>query len=56
MAEINTVTIPVDEYIELKRKAEETLFLANQLGQMSSQFAEYDRRIYEIERKIGIHG
>ncbi len=56
MAEINTVTIPIEEYFEMRRKAEETLYLANQLGEMSARFAEYDRRIFELERKLNIHG
>lgn len=56
MAEMNTVTIPLDDYIELRRKADETIYLANQLGEMSTRFAEYDRRIFELERKLNIHG
>lgn len=51
MDEVNNVpmvTIPLDEYFELKTKAHENLYLANQLGRMDARFEEMDRRIYEL--------
>ena len=56
MAEMNTVTIPLEDYIELRRKADETIYLSNQLGRIDSELAEHDRRIFDIEGKLGSHG
>lgn len=56
MAELNTVTIPLEDYIELKRKADETIYLANQLGEMNQRYVELSERICRIETKVGIYG
>lgn len=56
MAELNTVTIPLEDYIELRRKADETIYLANKLGEMDQRYAELFERIYRIEMKVNING
>lgn len=56
MAELNTVTIPLEDYIELRRKADETIYLANQLGEMNQRYEELYERICRIEMKVGVHG
>lgn len=56
MAELNTVTIPLEDYIELRRKADETIYLANQLGEMNQRYAELFERICRIEMKVNING
>ena len=56
MAEMNIVTIPLEDYIELRRKADETIYLANQLGEMNQRYAELSERICKIEMKVGIYG
>lgn len=56
MAELNTVTIPLEDYIELRRKADETIYLANQLGEMNQRYAELFDRICRIETKVNVYG
>ena len=50
MPEMNTVTIPLGEYIELRRKADENLYLATQLGGFENKLWELDRRMCDLER------
>ena len=52
MPEMNTVTIPLEEYIELRRKADENLYLATQLGGFENKLWELDRRTCDLERKV----
>ena len=49
--DVKTVTIPLDEYFELRQKAEANLFLMNELGRMQSMIADVHRRIDEHERE-----
>ena len=46
------VTIPLDEYFDLKTKANENLYLANEMGRMEARFSEIDRRFFELEDKM----
>ena len=52
MPETNTVTIAIDEYIDLREKAQMNGFLMNELGKMEARFQEIDRRLYDLERKV----
>ena len=52
MNEQATVTITVDEYFDLRSRAEANLFLTTQLGQMDAKFMELDRRLWEFENKV----
>ena len=51
MANENMVTIPLDEYIELRRKAEENLYLATQLGAFEQKLYNIEGRLWKLERK-----
>lgn len=50
--EVKTINIPIDEYFELRTKAEMNGLLLNQLGQLEGRFFDLDRRIYELEHKL----
>lgn len=52
MANENMVTIPLEEYMDLRRKAEENLYLATQLGAFDQRLRVHDSRLRDIERKI----
>lgn len=52
MNEQATVTITVDEYFDLRSKAEANLFLTTQLGQMDAKLVDAERRLWELERKM----
>jgi hypothetical protein len=49
--DVKTVTIPLDEYFDLRQKAETNLFLMNELGRMQSLIADVHRRFDEHERE-----
>lgn len=53
MAETNTVTITLEEYFELRQKAEMNGFLMNELGRIQQQMNEFERRLCECEIKYG---
>lgn len=50
--EVKTVTIPVDEYFDLRTKAEMNFFLTNELGELKGRFCEVERRLWELEQKV----
>lgn len=52
MANETTVTIPLEEYIELRRKAEENLYLATQLGRFEDRLFNFEGKLFELERKM----
>lgn len=52
MDNTSTVTITLDEYIDLREKAQMNGFLMNELGKMEARFQEIDRRLYDLERKV----
>ena len=51
MSEVATVTIPIDEYFDLRSKAEANMFLMTQLGEMQNRIYEIDKRLFELEQK-----
>ena len=51
MDNTNTVTITLEEYMDLREKANMNGFLMNELGRMNTQFCEIDRRLWELEKK-----
>ena len=53
MDEKATVTIPIDEYFDLRTKAEANMFLMERLGGIQNRIFEMERRIGELERKAG---
>ena len=52
MANETTVTIPLDEYIDLRRKADENLYLATQLGAFEQRLWNFENRLMHLERGI----
>ncbi len=52
MADTNTVTITLEEYMDLRQKADMNGFLMNELGRMESRFQSIERMIYDLEKEI----
>ena len=52
MANENMVTIPLDEYIELRRKADENLYLATELGAFRDRMWNLESKMNDLERKV----
>ena len=52
MATENTVTIPLDEYFDLRQKAEINAFLMNELGRMESRFVSLERMVCDCENEV----
>lgn len=52
MANENTVTIPLDEYFDLRTKAEMNGFLMNEIGQMRQMFCDIERRVFDCENAV----
>lgn len=54
MNEVNvrTINIPIDEYFDLRTRAEMNGILMERLGQFEGRFFDLDRRIFELEQKI----
>lgn len=48
---VPTVTISVDEYFDLRQKAEMNGFLMERMGRLDGQLMDMDRRLYELENK-----
>ena len=49
---IKTVNIPLDEYYDLRQKAESALWLMTELGEMRARFQNIENRLYDLERKV----
>ena len=52
MANENTVTIPLDEYFDLRQKAEINAFLMNELGRMEGRFQSLERIVLDCENAV----
>lgn len=52
MADTNTVTITLEEYMDLREKASMNGFLMSELGRTEARFQEIDRRLLDLERKV----
>ena len=52
MPETNTVTITLDEYMELREKAQMNSFLMTELGRMEARFRDIERTIFDLEMKV----
>lgn len=53
MADTNTVTIPLDEYFNLREKAEMNGYLMTELGRMEARFREIEQRLLDLEHRRG---
>ena len=63
MNEANTVTIPIDEYFELRQKAEMNMTMLRELGgfearlnQFSDEIFKINDKLYQIERRNNLNG
>lgn len=45
----NVVTISVDEYFDLRQKAEMNVHLAVRFAQLEERLNEFDRRLWKVE-------
>ena len=52
MEEKATVTITLEEYFDLRSRAEANLFLIKELGSLENRLFEFDKRLYEIEARM----
>lgn len=52
MANENTVTISVDEYFDLRQKAETNAFLIGQLHDIDMRFNRYDDLLFRLEDEV----
>ncbi len=52
MPEMNTVTIPLEEYIDLRRKAEENLYLATKLGAFEDKLYTLADQVRHLEQEM----
>lgn len=50
--EVKTINIPIDEYFDLRTRAEMNGLLMERLGQFEGQFFDLYRRIEELEYKL----
>ena len=50
--EVKTIDIPIDEYFDLRTRAEMNGILMERLGRFEGRFFDLDRRIYELECKL----
>lgn len=48
--ETKTITISVDEYFDLREKAQMNMYLIERLGQIDEQINDLNRRVFELER------
>ena len=52
MANETMVTIPLEEHMDLRRRAEENLYLATQLGGFEQKLFNIEDRLWKLERRI----
>lgn len=48
---VKAVNIPLDEYYDLRQKADMAMFLMTELGEMRVRFENLERRLEGLERK-----
>ena len=47
--EVKTVNIPIDEYFDLRQRAEINAMLMQQLGMLEGRLYDIDRRLFDLE-------
>lgn len=52
MENVNTVTIPVDEYFELRQKAVMNEFLLKELGELRGRIEEMSNKYWNLEGDV----
>lgn len=49
---VATVTIPIDEYFDLRTRAEQGIYIAERLGMLDRRILELENRCFELEDKM----
>ena len=52
MANENTVTIPIEEYFDLRQKAEMNAYLLGELVRYEERFSLFDDRLFRLEDEV----
>ena len=52
MANENTVTIPVEEYFDLRQKANMNAYLLGELKRYEERFCRYDEKLFRLEDEV----
>ena len=52
MATENTVTIPLEEYFELRKQSEMNAFLLGELQRYEERFRLFDDRLFRLEDEV----
>ena len=50
--EVRTISIPIDEYFDLRTKADMNGMLLEKLGLLEGRIWDYDHRIFELEQRL----
>lgn len=50
--EVKTISISIDEYFDLRQKAEMNILLTNELSEIKTRFNLLEVRMYELEQKV----
>lgn len=49
---IKTVNIPLDEYYDLRQKAESAMWLMTELGETRVRLQNFEQRLFDLERRV----
>lgn len=52
MANENMVTIPLEEYIQLRRQADENFYIADRLGQFEQRLSNFEDAVWKLEKRV----
>ena len=52
MANENTVTIPVEEYFDLRQKAEMNAYLLGEIRKYDERFILFDEKLFRLEDEV----
>ena len=52
MAPENTVTIPIEEYFELRKQSEMNAYLLGELARYEERFRLFDDRLFRLEDEV----
>lgn len=52
MANENTVTIPIEEYFDLRQKADMNAYLLGELVKYEDRFRLFDDRLFRLEDEV----
>lgn len=50
--DVKTISIPIDEYFDLRSQAQMNMFLSNQLGSLNQNIQDLHTRVFELEQEL----